>query len=473
MSDQTTPTPVEEPTQHGVLSRLYHGETDWNIVGRWKLWFAISGVMLLIGGTAVVTRGLNLGIDFTGGTVWEVPAGDATVAEVESAVSDLGYNDVQVQEFTQVSGEGDARSLRVEAESQTEPTAATTDALDTALADLRSAADSVRGGSADRLNGVGNQLDGIEGPFDDEIPAELTDLQDQLDGFADGLDAAEDQTAYVTEVADLMAADVDALAEAEQAHREEVGRSVSEALAELTGSDIDQVTVDTVGASWGQQISQKAETALVVFLIVVLLYITLRFEFRMAVATVAALLHDLLIVIGVYALFQFPVTPATVIAILTILGYSIYDTIVVFDRVDENTRLVGRKTKLTYTDVANRSMNQVLMRSLNTSITTLLPITAVLVIGSFLLGATTLQEFGLALFVGVVSGTYSSIFIATPLLALLKEREPRYREVRERIAEHRPATGDDDEGELAGAAAGPGGDGPLITPRPRKQGKKR
>ena len=265
-----------------------------------------------------------------------------------------------------------------------------------------------------------------------------------------------------------MRGQVEALATAEQTERERVGRAVTDVLAEQTGSKASEVTVDTVGPSWGQQISAKARTALIVFLIVITLYITLRFEFRMALATVLALIHDLLIVVGLYAVFQFPVTPATVIALLTILGFSIYDGIVVFDRVDENTRLLGRKSKMTYTEMANLSMNQVLMRSLNTSITALLPITTVLVLGSFVLGATTLEEFGLALFLGLLSGAYSSIFIATPTLALLKEREPRYRELRERLARR-----DVEEPVAVGVGASTAAPSDEVVARPRKQGRKR
>jgi preprotein translocase subunit SecF len=172
------------------------------------------------------------------------------------------------------------------------------------------------------------------------------------------------------------------------------------------------------------------------------------------------------VVVGIYALLQFPVTPATVIAVLTILGFSIYDGIVVFDRVDENTKLLGKKSKMTYSEMANLSMNQVLMRSLNTSITALLPILSVLVIGAYVLGATTLEEFGLALLLGLLSGAYSSIFIATPLLALLKEREPRYRELRARIE----SRADHDAPEVAEVVAA-GGAG--AAPRPRKKGKRR
>jgi preprotein translocase subunit SecF len=466
--------PVDTP-RRSIFSRLYHGETKFEVVGRWKVWFAISGTLVLLGVVALVGRGLNLGIDFTGGTVWEVPAGDADVTEVETAIRDLGYDDVSVQEVTQSGGGESTRTLRVEAEAAAGPEAETTEALDALITDLASLEDEVRGGSRDALASVRQGLDGVEGPFVEAVPAELASLQTQVDELADGLPDAEDATQLVADATDAMDADVEALVTAEQTERERVGQAVSDELARLTGSDVADVTVDTVGPSWGEQISEKARTALIVFLLAITLYITLRFEFRMAVATVVALIHDLLIVVGLYALFQFPVTPATVIALLTILGFSIYDGIVVFDRVDENTALLGRKSKMTYSQMANLSLNQVLMRSLNTSITALLPILSVLVLGSFVLGATTLEEFGLALFLGLMSGAYSSIFIATPLLALLKEREPRYRELRERLASRGT------EPELVGVGAG-ASDAPAtvspsstegVTPRPRKQGRTR
>ena len=162
-----------------------------------------------------------------------------------------------------------------------------------------------------------------------------------------------------------------------------------------------------------------------IFLVLVTIYIAVRFEWKMALATLAALLHDILVTIGVYSLAGFLVTPATVIAFLTILGYSIYDGIVVFDRVDENQKSMGGPGRGTYSEMVNTSLNQVLMRTLNTSITALLPILSLLVVGSLVLGATTLEEFALALLVGLAAGAYSSIFIASPLLAVLKEREPR------------------------------------------------
>lgn len=468
---------AQAPVHHGAFSRLYHGETNVNIVGRWKLWFGISGVFLLVGLVALVGNGLNLGIDFTGGTVWEVPAGKADVAEVESAMNDLGYDDVQVQLVTQNTGSGEKRILRVEAEATATPAAATTKAIDAAKSDLNKIKGDLKGESAQKIEAVRANLDSIEGPFQQAVPEELTTLQDQIDELSDGLADSKDKTKLVSTSAAAMQEQISTLDAAEQAERERTGQAVSEELASQTGANVKEVTVDTVGPSWGEQVSGKARTALIVFLIAISIYITLRFEFRMAMATLAALIHDLLIVVGIYAIFQFPVTPATVIALLTILGFSIYDGIVVFDRVDENTKLLGRKSKMTYSDMANLSLNQVLMRSLNTSITALLPIASVLVLGSFVLGATTLEEFGLALFLGLLSGAYSSIFIATPLLAVLKEREPRYRELRERLA----ARGTAAEGDLvtAGATGAAKGASPATdayeggAPRPRKQGKKR
>jgi preprotein translocase subunit SecF len=460
------------PKHHNGFSRLYHGETNVNIVGRWKLWFGISGAFLLIGLVALMGRGLNLGIDFTGGTVWEVPAGKADVADVESAMNDLGYDDVQVQLVTQNTGSGDKRILRVEAEAQASPDSATTKALAAAASDLDKIEAKVKGESKTKIDAVRGNLDSVDGPFEEAVPAELKALQDQIDELSSQLPDSKDKSKLISTTAAALQKQVSTLDELEQTERERVGQAVSDELARQTGSNVKDVTVDTVGPSWGQQVSNKARTALVVFLIAISIYITLRFEFRMAMATLAALIHDLLIVVGRYAIFQFPVTPATVIALLTILGFSIYDGIVVFDRVDENTKLLGRKSKMTYSEMANLSLNQVLMRSLNTSITALLPIATVLVLGSFVLGATTLEEFGLALFLGLLSGAYSSIFIATPLLAVLKEREPRYRELRERIDARVPA---DDElvASGTGATGGSGREVGAVAPRPRKPGKKR
>lgn len=195
------------------------------------------------------------------------------------------------------------------------------------------------------------------------------------------------------------------------------------ALAEAAGVSQDDVTANAVGASWGSEVTAKARTALIVFFIVLFIYISLRLEWKMAVGALAAVAHDILLTVGIYALFQLEVTSATVIAFLTILGYSLYDTLVVFDKIRENERRAVGSKAMTYTDVTSFSLNQVLMRSINTTITSVMPVLAVLVVGRFILGAVTLQEFAIALLVGLVVGTYSSIFVATPIVAWLKERE--------------------------------------------------
>jgi preprotein translocase subunit SecF len=370
--------PVERSSS--IWSRLYNGETTYDFVGNFRRWVVISLVVIAIGMVSLVNRGLNLGIDFEGGVVWEVPQGEVSISDTQSTLEDLGVEDATIQTLT---AEGETR-LRVESAS-----------LD-----------------IDKAN------------------------------------------------------------------------EVSAALAELTGSSVDEVNLTSVGPSWGREISEKALRALIFFLVALTIYISFRFELKMAIPTVIALVHDILVTIGVYSLAGFEVTPATVVSLLTILGFSIYDGIVVFDKVDENTPLVSVSNNLSYGGMVNLSLNQVLMRSLNTSITALLPVGSLLVLGSFVLGATTLEEFALALLVGLFAGAYSSIFIASPLLAVLKEREPRYREIKERLAGRaglgsatavpvgaapsarasRPAADGDSTPPLSGRA---------IPPRPRKKGKKR
>ncbi|MBA2336633.1 MAG: protein translocase subunit SecF [Acidimicrobiia bacterium] len=202
------------------------------------------------------------------------------------------------------------------------------------------------------------------------------------------------------------------------------------ALAEAAGVDGNDVAVDAVGPTFGAEITRRAIQALAVFLGVVAIFITLRYEWKMAATTLAAMIHDLVVTAGIYSIVGFEVTPATVIAVLTILGYSLYDGVVVFDKIDENVRALGAKHTFTY--ITNVSMNEVLMRSIITALTTMIPIGSLLFVGSFLLGATTLQDFALALFVGVGAGTFSSLFLATPLLAVWREREPEWQRMQRR-----------------------------------------
>ncbi len=228
-------------------------------------------------------------------------------------------------------------------------------------------------------------------------------------------------------------ADLNKLSASGQATEE---KKVEEALAKLTNTSKENVenNKQTVGPTWGGQITDKAIEALIIFFIVVAIYISIRFEPKMAGAAFIAMVHDVLVAVGVYSLFNFQVTPDTVVAILTILGYSLYDTVVVFDRVRDNTKNIGSTGRMNYTQLINLSMNQTLARSINTSLVAILPVLAVLLVGAQLLGASTLQEYGLALFVGLLSGAYSSIFIAAPLLSMFKGREQRWQDIERRLA---------------------------------------
>jgi len=199
-----------------------------------------------------------------------------------------------------------------------------------------------------------------------------------------------------------------------------------------------EVSPSSIGPSWGQTVANKALLGLFVFVVLVLLFIWAYFrEWRMSVAAIVALAHDLVITVGVYALSGFEVTPATVTGLLTILGYSLYDTVVVFDKVRENTRGIVTSTRRTYADAANVAVNQTLVRSINTSVAALLPVGAILYVGVFQLGSGPLKDLALALFVGMAAGTFSSIFIATPLLAQLKMREPAMQAQAKRVASRR------------------------------------
>jgi len=212
---------------------------------------------------------------------------------------------------------------------------------------------------------------------------------------------------------------------------QETGK-VESALTSQVGAT--NMSTSFVGASWGGQITTKAVQALIAFMIVIVLYLSIAFEWKMAVAAFVALIHDLVIATGVYALTGFQVSPATVIGLLTILGYSLYDTVVVFDKVRENTAGLLGGARSTYSQAANLALNQTLVRSINTSVIALLPVAAILFVGGGLLGAGELKDLSLVLFVGMLSGTYSSIFIATPVLCDLKEREPQYQALAKRVS---------------------------------------
>jgi preprotein translocase subunit SecF len=330
-----------------LASRMYHGETSFDIIGRRRLWFSISAVLVAISLVGLIWPGLNFGIDFKGGAVFRVrPQHPVTEAEVRRALG-------PVAEVVQIS--------------ESEP--------------------------------------------------------------------------------------VEVIVQTEVLGQPEVA-GIRTKLAEVAGVERSEVSTQTIGSKWGSQVSRKAMIALLVFLVVVVIYVSLRMEFKMAVAALVALLHDLIITAGIFALSRFEVTPATVIALLTILGYSLYDTVVVFDKVRENTGSLTAMSRTTYAQATNLAVNQTMMRSLNTSLASLLPILGLLLVGNYLLGAETLKDLALALFVGVAAGAYSSIFIAPPLVAMWKEKEPRYAQLKARVERL--------------AAQGPGADRPERPERPER-----
>jgi preprotein translocase subunit SecF len=361
--------------------RSFDDDIDFRKV--WRYGTTLSLCVLLISLWGIVGRGLNLGIDFEGGTSWDVPTASLSVDDVRDAIGPAGQDGAKVQAL----GRGDSRVVRVQS------------------------------------------------------TAEDVETQD----------------------------------------------AVSEALAEAAGVEVTDITVSTVGPSWGDQVTEKAERALIWFFIAITLYITWRLEWKMAVGALASVVHDLIISVGFYAVFQIEITPATVIAFLTILGYSLYDTIVVFDRMQENSARLSAIGKITYTDVVSSSLNQVLMRSVNTTIAALLPVLGMLMVGSYMMGAAALEEFAVALTVGITIGAFSSILIASPVVTWIKEREPRNREIRARLASMQgpidsPLPVGVDAADLATVPAArprptpgiaPQLSGRPIPPRPPKKGKKR
>ena len=217
----------------------------------------------------------------------------------------------------------------------------------------------------------------------------------------------------------------------------EASNALSAALATSFAVTEADIKVQLVGPTWGAEVSKNAARALVVFLVLVAIFLSMYFEWPMAVGALVALAHDVLITVGVYALSGFEVTPASVIGFLTILGYSLYDTVVVFDKVKENTKDIYGGSRSTYSEAANLALNQTLVRSINTSIVALLPVASILVVGVSLLGVGTLNDLALALFVGMLVGTYSSIFVATPVLCHIKERQPATIALAKRVAARR------------------------------------
>lgn len=276
------------------------------------------------------------------------------------------------------------------------------------------------------VRGLDGSVDFTGGTIVEAPNATAADVADYREGLAEiGQDGARVQIRTERDESETVVVQTESLSVADR-------DQLLDAISTVAGVDGNDASISAVGPTFGSEITRRAIEALVIFLIVVVLFITWRFEWKMAIGALAALFHDLVITAGVYSVIGFEVTPATVIAILTILGYSLYDTVVVFDKITENVHEHG--SRHTFSEIANLSMNQVLMRSLNTSATSLLPIGSLLLVGSYLLGATTLREFALALFIGIAAGTYSSIFVATPLLTEWKETEPEWKRMQRRVA---------------------------------------
>ena len=227
------------------------------------------------------------------------------------------------------------------------------------------------------------------------------------------------------------------------------------------------ITVDSVSSSWGSEITKKAVEGLIIFLIVVFAYITIRFEWKMAVAALGALLHDLLVAAGIYSIVGFELTPSTIVGLLTILGFSLYDTVVVFDKVGENSRDLLATARMTYAEAANLAVNQTLMRSINTSLISLLPVAGLLFVGAGVLGVGTIKDLALILFVGLAVGAYSSLFLATPVVVDLKEREQPYRSLTKRVQAKRANQRLGSEPVLAGNQPGPTVSRSTAAPAPR------
>jgi preprotein translocase subunit SecF len=355
----------------GVIGgRLYRGEVSFDFVGRKKLWYTISGLILVISIAALGFKGLNPSVDFKGGNLFIFKAPGYTSTQIGSVVKNAGGGDDPV--VTQLGLGSNARW----------------------------------------------QAQTIKLSF-----TEQSKVQDAL---------------------------------ASKFH--------------VPGGQ-NGVSITFTSATWGSQITHKAAEGLIVFLVLIVIYLSIAFEWKMAVAAFVALLHDIVITTGVYALAGFEVSPATVIGLLTILGYSLYDTVVVFDKVRENTAGLLATGRNTYSRAANLALNQTLVRSINTSLIALLPVTAILVVATVFLGVGELQDLALVLFVGMLSGTYSSICIATPVLADLKEREPQYKQLARRVTLRESggraaqrARAKAERAERAGRGAGNGPDAAGLEP---------
>jgi preprotein translocase subunit SecF len=398
-------------TRRHRLSDLYHERTNFQFIKHSKRWAILSGVLLVLSFVALFTRGLNFGIEFEGGTSWQVRMASgksAHVSDVRDVLRPIGFSDAKVSILSGKNGQ----SVNVQERVIADPIQFIRESLATyggvQQNDVQFTQAQSGGGGSFTFTANKRVQPSEEAVNRVLARTELRDATVKVDG-QDVTIAAKTLPVSPTE-------------------------KVATALAAYAGAQKDDVSISTVGPTWGHEVSQKAIKALIYFFILLAIYLSIRFEFKMAASAIVAVIHDIIFTVGVYALFHFPVTPATITAFLTILGFSLYDTVVVFDKVRENQRTLTATGRSTYGEMVNRSLNQVLMRSLSTSLVALLPVLSLLIVGSGVFGATSLEEFALALAAGLFIGSYSSIFVAAPLLAWWKEREPQYRALRERRA---------------------------------------
>ena len=254
-----------------------------------------------------------------------------------------------------------------------------------------------------------------------------------------------------------------------QALEPALNNAIQDALAAKFSVSLTNIDTQIIGPSWGKEITRKALYGLFGFLLVVMIYLAMALEPKMAISAIVAVMHDVFITVGIYALVGFDVTPATIIGFLTILGYSLYDTVVVFDRVRDNTKAISAVSTKTYSQAVNLAVNQTIVRSANTSIVAILPVAAILFVGAGLLGAGTLKDLSLALFIGLLVGTYSSLFIAPAFLAQLREKEPAMQALAKRVAA-RGSASTTNSATAGSAVAAVNGRGPRN--QPKRKGRK-
>jgi len=364
-----------------ALTKLYRGETRIGFIGARKRWYLASAIILLICVLSFIIRGFNYGVEFKGGSTFQIPTSGTsiTTGEAQTAFTDAG---AAPQEAPQSVGSGSSSQIVVNTKT------------------------------------LG--------------PATQKRVQDSV--------------------------------------------------AAKLGIKASKISPNTISSRWGHDTTMNALRGLVIFLVAVSIYISLRFQWRMAIGGMLALLHDLVVAAGIYSLVGFEVTPSTIVGLLTILGFSLYDTVVVYDKVAENSKDLLAGSRMTFSDAANLAVNQTLMRSINTSLIALLPVAGLLFVGAGILGVGTIEDLALILFVGLASGAYSSLFLATPIVVDLTERTPEYRALTKRVlakrsSEARKAA----EAELAGAGSAPAAaprrtSGPAPAPkvgaRPQRRGRK-